>query len=286
MSRKIIAIPALVLILAGCGTYADTASDTVAVHETGSMFIPTDRVIVKDCVGASKNQRIGYGDTAYYYPAGVRTWDFSDEESADHGPLYVAVDQQRIAVSGTLSFTLKTDCETLNAFHAKQGRKNWVGGKPAYINDGFDGWAAMLDTLIGVPVQTTLSAEAETLDVLPLYQTDAARQELARDVLAALPAEVTDVAGGDFFTFTGLQIKSAIPPQATLDALDRQATAVQNKLAAEAENETNKQRYDTVKDCIDTGLSEQTCVLLYGINSGKVPYLAPEGAVVVPPSGS
>jgi hypothetical protein len=295
MNRKgIIAIIAVVvtvltLVIGVAGvSFADTQPDTVAVHQNGSVLMPTDRTLADDCIGPSSNTYLGLGDEAFYYPAGRRSYAFSAGKGADHAPFEIITsDNQRMSVSGVLTFFLNTDCEVLKTFHTEVGRKNWAG-QPAFIapkGDPFTGWDAMLDITLGEPLQATLGANSQQYPTLDLYRDEGTRSRLEQAVLAALPTAVNKAMGGDYFIRYTLTLQRPEPPQGMVDALEREATARAQKQAVDRENEVARERHRAVVECMKLGISEEQCVLLYGIDSGKVQIL-PYGTPVVPDTGS
>lgn len=279
-----IAFLALTLGLAGC-SYADTQPDTVAVHQNGSILIPTDRTLAEDCIETSRSQYLGMGDEAFFYPAGQRTYAFASDKGADHPPFEITTsDNQRMTVSGVLTFFLNTGCEVLKKFHTEVGRKNWAG-QPAFIaqddDDPFTGWDAMLDVVLGQPLQATLSANSQQYKTLDLYKSEATRSRLEQAVVTTLPTAVNKTTGGDYFVRYTLTIQRPIPPKSTIEALEREANATEQKKAVIRENETAKEQYRTIAECIKMGISEEQCVLVFGMNSGKVQVL-PFGTPVLP----
>jgi hypothetical protein len=269
--------------LTGC-SFADTQPDTVAVHQNGSILIPTDRTLAKDCVGTSSSAYLGLGDEAFYYPAGQRTYAFSSDNGADHAPFEITTsDNQRMTVSGVLTFFLNTDCAELKKFHTEVGRKNWAG-QPAFIaqeGDPFTGWDAMLDITLGQPLQAVLNANSQQYKTLDLYKSEVTRTKLEQAVVTSLPASVSKAAGGDYFIRYTLTIQRPVPPKNTIEALEREANATAQKKAVIRENETAREQYRTVVECMKLGISEDQCVLIYGMNSGKVQVL-PYGTPVLP----
>jgi hypothetical protein len=274
---------ALIILFSGA-SFADTQPDTVAVHQNGSVLIPTDRTLAEDCVGPSANRYLGLGDEAFYYPAGQRTYSFSSDKGADHPPFEIATsDNQRMTVSGVLTFFLNTDCTILNKFHTEVGRKNWAG-QPAFIaQEGapFTGWNAMLDVVLGQPLQVSLGANSQQYKTLDLYKSNTVRTKLEKAVVEALPMAVTKMTGGEYFTRYTLTIQRPLPQKGTVEALERESNAAAQRNAVIRENETAKEQYRTIIECMRMGISEEKCILVYGINSGKVQIL-PYGTPVQP----
>lgn len=276
-----IAAALAVPLLAGCGTYAHTEPDSVAVHERGYHVFPTDKTLDDNCVPTAKTQRLGYGDKAYYYPAGERSWKFGEGQGVDRGPIEVPTSDNQVAkVYGTLKFFLNTDCGTLNAFHQRIGRKVW-GPTQAYVNDGdYRGWAAMLGTVIDDPLESGFGAEVPAYPTLDLWKDKAKRDELEAAVEEILPAEIKRQSGGAFFRDFTLTVNRVVPPQGTIDALQREANAKSLKAAQVAENETAATRYEQITACVTEIKDLEACTFIYAVDSGKVAAVVPPGSAV------
>lgn len=285
--RTALLLAPLALSLAACGGY-ETAADTLGVVENGDYIGRADKTVI-DCIAPSKGGYV-WADEVFQYPAGQRTYTFDGDGSASDSPALkvITADNQTVTLTGTLYFYLTDNCDELKQFHAEVGRKNW-NGQPAYIGDGenpFAGWEAMLDTVLGSPLLGSFQAHSPTYQTLSLYKDTAVQQEFMDEVLKTLPAKIEEVTGGAYFDRFTLRLDPPLPPATTIEALDRQAAAVTQQKAQEAQNRTALTQYDTVVQCKAKGIAETTCALLYGINSGKVPYLTPEGGGVVLPAPS
>ena len=278
---------AALLLVGGCGGY-ETEPDTTAVRQNGDYIGKADKKTT-GCIPPSKGG-YAWADDVYYYPAGQRTYTFrGDGKTVDSPALQVITkDNQTVTLSGTLYFYLTDDCDLLEKFHTNLGRKNWAG-QPAYIGSGdtaFVGWQSMLDSVLGSPLLGAFQANSPRYETLPLYKNTAVQATFREAVLEALPEEIEKVTGGRYFGRFTLRLDPPTPPASTIEALDRQAAAVSQQAAQEAQNRTAATQYDTVVQGEAKGLTEATCALLYGINSGKVPYLTPDGGSVVLPGGS
>jgi len=143
------------------------------------------------------------GDSHYYYPAGQRTYKFAgaDEDEAkalgaDGPAIKVVKDNITLMLSGTVTFSLNTDCDVLKKFHQQIGVKKWgEKKKAAWISDGGDesyyGWDAMLDVYIEQPLQraATDALLAEQKTYLDLYN-GSGRAEFEQAIQADLPGSV------------------------------------------------------------------------------------------------
>jgi hypothetical protein len=239
--------------LTGCSGYA-TEPDQVGVHVNGYVMIRSYRDIA-GCFGVGGKDSSGYdgpGDAHYYYPAGQRTYKFagdSEKEAealgADSPSIKVVKDNITLSLTGTVTFSLNTDCDVLKKFHQQIGIKKW-GPKQhaAWISDGGDqdytGWNAMLDVYIEQPLQraATDALLAEQESYLDLYNGQG-RAAFEKSIQDDLPTSVESLAGGPYFTSFKVQIqKPAIP--------DGVAQALTAKEIAKAQNEAQKIANQTV----------------------------------------
>nr|BFE87927.1 hypothetical protein GCM10020093_105280 [Planobispora longispora] len=109
------------VLLSACSRVS-TQPDEIILHYAGGVFEPIE---FERCVNPSSGATLlGPGDTAYSYPFGQRTFDFSGAEDAESKPLtVVSKDNVEMKVSGVATFTLNTECKTLQQFHEKIGLK-------------------------------------------------------------------------------------------------------------------------------------------------------------------
>lgn len=280
--RKYVWLLSLFCLLFVTGCRADTQSNEVAVHVTGYDIFPTSKKVV-DCVNPSTNKFIGVGDDAYTYPSGQRSFTFDSKGGSDFQPIsVVSKDQVTLTLSGVISFYLNTDCDTLKKFHQQIGSKVW-GGHHAYVNDNFQGWTNMLDVELGKPLQNDLTDAASNYGYSDLYLKASVRQELEKQLASTLEGRVKDLTGGDYFQNFKVLINKPQVPQNIEDALNAKAAAVQQNAAQVAQNTTALTAYAQIVQCKRLGISEQQCVLLFGINSGKIT-LVPFGSAYVAPT--
>ncbi len=264
--RTALLVGVCALALTGCR--AGTQSNEVGVHVTGYDIFPTDAKVT-DCIKPSTNKYIGMGDDAYYYPAGQRSFTFDTKRGSDFPPIeVVSSDSVTMTYTGSVSFYLNTDCNTLKKFHTAIGSKDWNGHK-AYINDGYEGFTNMLDVIFGKPAQNALTDTAVKYPYLQQYK-GAVRSAVENQIASTLEQRVKDFAGGDYFKNFHVLLNKPTAPDAIIKALEDQQAAVQENLAQVAKNATALTAYAQIQECKKLGNSEATCVTLYEINSGKV----------------
>lgn len=280
MKRKtaVISSVALLAVLAGCRT--NTESNETAVHVTGYDVFPTSAV-VKDCVAPSTNKYIGFGDAAYVYPAGQRSYSFGPDK-ADHPPIsVVANDSVTMTLTGGVTFYLDTECEVLKRFHAEIGSKKW-NGRSAFLNDGDQGWNDMLDFYVGNALKNVFSDFASKYSSTQLYTDSAIRVKLQSVVADQLPLQVEALAHGPYFQKFTVSLNKPDAPEGIKNALEEATRQIKLQEAQVSANKTDQTKYKTLSNCKAEGLSEQTCAFIYAVNSGHVSAV-PQGSVVMAP---
>ena len=111
---------AAALVLTGC-SIANPTSSEVSLQYGAGMF---DSRKFVEC--ETERDVSDVLDDHYYYPSGQRDFTFGDGEGIDSAPLTSTTqDSQEIKVTGTVKFTLNTDC---TPFTDPTG-KAWPGGK-------------------------------------------------------------------------------------------------------------------------------------------------------------
>ena len=274
---RLLALSMAMLALAGCRT--NTEANEAAVHVTGYDIIPTSAK-VKDCVDPSTNKYIGFGDKAYMYPAGQRTYKFDAGEKADHVPVEIVTkDNVTMTLTGVITFYLDTDCATLMKFHTEIGSKLWYG-KHAYLNDGDEGWNDMLDVYLGNTLKNVLSDFAAPYDSTRLYGQAEIRRQLQDIVAREMPKQVQALAHGPYFLNFTVSLNKPEAPEKIKEALEERTRQEQLRSAQVAANNTDIEKYKTVQNCKKAGLSESTCAFIYAVNSGHVEAV-PQGSVVM-----
>lgn len=280
-------ILAAMMLMTGCSSVS-TEPDEVALAYSGGSFSSKK---FKDCVDASTREFDGPGDAHYVYPKGQRTFSFTGAEGSERGPIAVTTGSQEVIVPGFVTFTLNTDCETLREFHEKVGKKYG-----AYKDGG--GWDDFLNDYIAVPLDSTLNKAAGAITTpegqsadqnwYRLYTNADAQREFEDYVKENLPDEIENTLGADFITVNAVSISK---PTVSDDLKGSLAAKEQARLENEAQEERNaiaRTKYDSLKDCRQSGLSEAACVTIFLAESGDIPfYTVPQGGSinVTPPQG-
>ncbi|WP_035284812.1 SPFH domain-containing protein [Actinokineospora spheciospongiae] len=185
-------IPALLLV--GCSIANPTSSEVSLQYGAG----PFDSRKFVECETARDVSDVN--DDHYYYPSGQRDFTFGDGEGLDAAALTSTTqDSQEIKVTGTVKFTLNTDC----AQFTDPTGKVWPGGKlqmfheliaykyEAAPTDGGEqmeeGWSELLRNYVGAALDRATDNEALKYPWQKLYTDTAAKAQWEKDVLEQLP---------------------------------------------------------------------------------------------------
>lgn len=264
VKKTIILAACAAVALTGCAS-ADTESDQVALVYSGGSF---DARTFKSCVGSSKLEWQGMGDTVYYYPAGQRTYAFDRHEGSDTGPLTAPTkDLINLTVTGGLRFELNTSCDKLREFHEKIGRK--------------DEWKVILKTYLENPLNRAITEATQGFNWLELYSDPVKKAEWEKKVLELLPGFIKQDTGSDYFGQFRLTLQKPELPQELNDSLLRLQKAIQDTAAQTEENKRLASVVDGTRAQIEM-LGPDNYVLLEAIKSGRVTFMPiPAGSPVM-----
>lgn len=282
------ALAALVLVLTGCSIGNTTASEVALQYGAG----PFDSRTFVACVPTNTRSIDDVNDDHYYYPAGQRDFNFQPEKG-DAAPITSATkDPTEITVSGTVKFTLNTDC---NSFTDPTG-KTWPGGKiqmfheliaskySAAPTEGGEpmapGWNDLLRAYVGAAIDRAVDNEALKYGYRELYTDEAKKAQWEKDVLAQIPNVLKQLTQGvDLITINSVLLqKPAIAPQILNGFADQQAA----QLRAQAV-EIDKQAAANFPGGISAYQAyQQQQAVNEAIKSGKVQVLpVPAGSPVI-----
>lgn len=245
MNRRLATIATLstlAVTLTAC-SIANTNGGEAALHYEDGWL--AEGKAYEFCVPPNTYETGGVHDRNLYYPAGQRDFTFSNNKGADSAALSSATkDSQEITVTGTVKFTLNTDCSEfkdptgkvwpggkLQFFHELIGLKytafNEEGGQPTN-----DGWAQMLTNYLGAAIDRAADNEALKYNLLALYSNAETKADWERDVLDQLPDTLKSLTQGvDLFTINSVLLqKPGVAPKIK-DGLTEQQAA---KLRAQA----------------------------------------------------
>lgn len=227
--------------LAGCSVAAPS-SDQVVLHYSGGAFSSQNFI---ECLAPGELAYDGPGDYHFYYPAGQRTFTFSDAEGADAPPIRVSTrNQTELIVRGTVTFTLNPDCTPYTDATGKQ----WPGGKlqkfhdtigrqvTAYAEDGGvaqpGGWATALKLYVGGPAERAMDQAGLGYDWQKLYSDVATKNEWTDQVEKMLPELIRAQAGDDLFLINNIQLdKPDVPDTLRAELENNQAATLRQQTA-------------------------------------------------------
>lgn len=216
----------LAAALGACSSVSTSPSQAALHYKAG----PMSAQVFKNCVVGSQLQYDGPADRHYYYPAGLRTFKFSNDDGSDAPPLQTtSSDGQTLDVSGTITFELNTSCVPFDdvqldgkgkpVIDPKTGKpivlKHWPGGPlqkfhetiatqdQAYSEDDSvepgDGWRKVLGKYLKDTTDRTVDNEALKYGWSALYNDPVTKAKWEQDVVTQIPSLIHNQTGGDFF---------------------------------------------------------------------------------------
>lgn len=287
--RRIALLAATAAVLAGCSIANTTASEVALQYGAG----PFDSRVFVQCVPTGTREINDVNDDHYYYPAGQRDFTFGDGEGMDSAPLTSTTsDAQEIRVTGTVKFTVNTDC---SEFKDPTG-KVWPGGKLQFFHeliaakydaaptDGGEpmkgGWSALLRNYVGAALDRATDNEALKYGWQALYTDTAKKAQWEKDVLDQLPAILKTLTQGvDLITINSVLLqKPGIQGGLVQGLTDKQAAELRNQAA-----EVDKQAASNFPGGIAGYQAyQQQQAINEAIKSGKVQVLpVPQGSPII-----
>ncbi|MEU6999252.1 SPFH domain-containing protein [Nonomuraea sp. NPDC046570] len=269
-----VAVVGLGLAATGCSRVS-TEPDEVVLHYAGGTF---EAIKFERCINPSSGATLlGPGDTAYHYPFGQRTFDFSGAEDAESGGIsIVSRDNVEMKVAGSATFTLNTDCKVLQQFHEKIGRK--FG---AYFDEGESGgWTRMLNFYFKQPLDRAMDAASQEFEWKKLFNDPNVKQQWEQRVGQLARQFIKETAGADYFcqpNYAGtgdcgdvvLTIQKPQPPESLITALAAEQAAKQQNLAQQQINAKVKTELQSIQDLVGV-LGPNGAILWKAIQDGKV----------------
>ncbi|GGS47381.1 hypothetical protein GCM10010156_02680 [Planobispora rosea] len=279
------------VLLSACSRVS-TQPDEIILHYAGGVFEPIE---FERCVNPSSGATLlGPGDTAYSYPFGQRTFDFSGAQDAESKPLtVVSRDNVEMRVSGVATFTLNTECKTLQQFHEKIGLKF-----RAYYEEGeSEGWRRMLGIYMRVPLDRALDAASQEFEWRGLFNDPKVKQAWETRVGELARQFIKETAGAAYFcgqNYAGsgdcgdisLTIQKPEPPASLVEALSAEQAAKAENVAQAQRNAKVRTELESIKDLVKV-LGRDGAVLWQAIQKGQVtvvPVPQGTGLNINPPS--
>lgn len=210
MIRRLLIAILGVGVLAGC-SYAQPDTSSVGLSYVGGT---TENKTFNMCVPPGALEREDSGGATYYYPAqsSVITYDFSNRQGAESGPILVSTkDNQEMVQSGTINLRLLTSCEQF-ADPPELGGRVWKGGQleKFHVNIGQrnaafftedssqipPGWLSVLSKFVGAPAERAMDQKGGEYSWRTLYSDAATQKAFGEKVTAELPERIKSSTGG------------------------------------------------------------------------------------------
>jgi hypothetical protein len=280
------------LVAAACSIGNTNSSEVALQYGAG----PFDSRTFVGCVPAGTREVNDVNDDHYYYPAGQRDFTFGDGDGKDSAALTSTTqDSQEIKVSGTIKFTLSTDC---TEFTDPAG-KTWPGGKlqffheligskyePATEGGGQPGkWRELLGNYVGAALDRATDNEALKFGWQKLYSDTASKAAWEKAVLTELPKILQTLTQGvDIFRVDAVLLQKPAIQQKLADGLSEKQAAELRSQAVDVDK--------TAAASFPGGLPayqayQQQQAVNEAIKSGKVQVLpVPQGSPVIVSPGS
>lgn len=237
-----------VVTLAGC-SIVNTTSSEIALQYGGGPF---DSVKFVQCTPTGDRETRDVNDTEYYYPVGQHEWTFGSQAGADSPPLTsVTQDGQQISVTGTIKFTLNTDC---SSWKDSTG-KTWPGGKIQAFHELIDSnyhaaptdggqdmvepaWNNLLGNYLGAAVDRADDTEALNFGWQDLYSSAKATTQWGSEVQGDIPSILNNLTfGADIFHIDAVLLQKPDIQPALKDGLaSKQAAVLRQQAAAVDQN--------------------------------------------------
>lgn len=239
--KKIVGGLVPALLLTGCATVS-TEPDMIALHYKGGILSEKEFV---NCLAPSKRSGFDPGDAYYGYPLRQVSYDATGGKDAEAEPFkVVSKDGAELHVPVTVTFNLKSDCDTLRKMHETIGsRYNAYFEASGKTSDSNKGWVAMLNYVIGKPMDATLDRVAQEHNWRDLWNNPAVKAQLEQEVNENIDDLVTRQADGEFFESFSILIQKPDPVEEGLkNAIATEQTRVAEARAAEAQAMADKAR--------------------------------------------
>jgi len=276
------------LAVTGCSV-ADPDTSQVVLHYTGGAFSSQQ---FEYCTQPGIREIGGAGDFDFYYPAGQRTYVFSERPGADAPPIRVSTkNQTELIVRGAITFTLNPDCR---AFTDATGRE-WKGGKlqkfhdtigrqnTAYAGSGGEampgGWKNVLNIYVGAPAERAMDNAGIGFNWQDLYSNVDSKNAWTKAVEDKLPQLIKDQAGDDLFLINNIQLdKPDVPDSLRAELENNQAAGLRQQTA-----QTDQQAAQSFPGGLAAYQDyQQKQAINKAIAEGRVnPLIVPQGSPVI-----
>lgn len=273
---KVAALGLVAMIsLTGC-TSISTNSDEIGIYYKAGSFtsVQFDRCVTPGTLELWK----GVGDDTYTYPAGRRTYTFSNSQQNAESPALQAPTKEPVYldIEGYITFNLTDNCESLQAFHESIGLRYEAWNSET--SQTSEGWMNLLHQYIGSTLQEALTKATGEYGWKEIYENPKVSEEWKKKVTSYLPIMVKNAMGGDFFENFNITIQKPILPETLRNASQTREVAKTEKEAQEAKNDTIRKELEAIRDVVKV-VGRDNYVLLEAAKNDKV-------SVIGVPSGS
>ncbi|MFG2076932.1 SPFH domain-containing protein [Nonomuraea maritima] len=276
MNRTTAAAGALLVaaLATGCSITTPEPDQVGIVYDAG----PISDTTFQNCIQPGSKDTSGPFDQGYTYPAGQRTFEFANKKTAESGPLtVVSKDNLEMTVTGVATFSLTTDCKTLQRFHEQLGLKfrAWEDA----------GWTRLLGIYIGQPLDRAMDAAAKEYGWKDLFSNPQIKQQWEQQVATYAAQFIKEQGGAGFFGGFSVTLQQPQPPQGVRDALAAAQQAVEENTAQKAKNEKARTEMEAIKALVDV-LGQDGAVMWQAIKDGRIQVIVSDGGQVnVTPRG-
>ncbi|MEV6279805.1 SPFH domain-containing protein [Nocardia sp. NPDC051832] len=265
-------VPLLVVVLAAAGCSTAPNPDEAGLEYDAGPFSATT---FSNCIAPGNREYRGPGDQFFLYPAGQRTFEFAEGKDAEiPEATVVSKDDLELRVTGLVTFSLNTDCETLRQFHERIGIK--------YQAHDSDGWVQMLREYIGHPLNRAIDDATKAYNWRDLY-TSAETKGAWEKAVGQLTAKYIAEQGGEAFFCSPvfvpgsggdcgdpqLTIQQPVPPEPVRAALTDTQRAIEATRAQQEENIRVTTELEAIRRLVEV-LGPNGYVLYQAIKDGKV----------------
>lgn len=259
------------LTLTGC-TMTNNAPDQQAVLYADGAF--HDKTF-KSCAPPSAIDYSSWFTKASQYPAGDRTYAFTDARNGDGsagGDIGAfktpSKNNAELTVSGIVRFQLTRDCGALQQFHEKIGLTN--------------DWTTVLQKYLAQPLNRAITDATQQYNWEELYgNTDGAQAKWEGRVKELLPKYIAETAGGAYFDIGAVTMqKPSVTPdlQKTIDAVQQ---AIQENKAQEQRNATVTSELQSIRELVAV-LGPDAYNVYQAIKDGRIPVIQSGTVVQLP----
>lgn len=229
----ILLVAVLAIILTGCAS-ASTGPDLKALHYSGGAMSAKK---FQGCLDPSSRSGYDPGDKYVAFPTRQISYDATGGKGAEARAFtVVSKDNAELYVPATVTFSLDTSCSVLRKFYETIGARYNAGFDPnGDSGNPPEGWTALLNYVIGKPLDTTLDRVAQNYDYRAVWNDPAVKAAFEKEVNQNIETLVNRQAGGDFFRdFTVLILKPDPKDPSLKKAIADEQAAVAQANAAKA----------------------------------------------------